>query len=93
MSEPETTQATENEAPKMGSWASIPQLLERYGFATLACLGIAWFANTAIEYEREKMLPALEANSKAIERNTEVIRQLPTELRKSPEELEAEAKK
>lgn len=77
----------------VGSWSTLMQLFERYGFAGLACLGIAWFANTAIEYEREKMLPALESTAKAIERNTEVIRQLPAELRKTPHELEAETKK
>lgn len=78
---------------EVGSWSTLMQLFERYGFAGLACLGIAWFANTAIEYEREKMLPALESTAKAIERNTEVIRQLPAELRKVPHEVEEETKK
>lgn len=82
----------EHEAREMTSWANIPQLLERYGFATLACLGIAWFANTAIEYEREKMGPALEANTKAIERNSEVIRQLPEAWRKERKTEADEAK-
>lgn len=80
------------EAKDMGTWANIPQLIERYGFATLACLGIAWFANTAIEYEREKMGPALEANTKAIERNSEVIRQLPEAFRKERKNEADEAK-
>lgn len=69
-------------------WAITLRVLERYGFAVVACCGIAWFANAAIEYEREKMMPALENNTKAIERNTEVFRQLPDILRKGIEETE-----
>lgn len=64
----------------MTSWAVGLRVLERYGFAAVACLGIAWFANSAIEFERTKMEPTIQENSKAIERNTEVMRQLPTRL-------------
>lgn len=77
-----STPAVAGEEEPMTGWAAISKALERYGFAVVACCGIAWFANTAIEYERTKMLPAIEDNTKAIERNTEVFRTLPEVWRK-----------
>lgn len=63
-------------------------VLERYGFAVVACCGIAWFANSAVEYERGVLMPALDSNTKAIERNTEVMRQVPAVIRKYTEHEE-----
>lgn len=62
------------------------KFVHQVGFPVAATLGIAWFANSAITWEREKMLPALEANSKAIETNSEVLRQLPSSLRKAEDQ-------
>lgn len=64
-------------------------VLERYGFAVVACCGIAWFANSAVEYERGVLMPALDSNTKAIERNTEVMRQVPAVIKKYTERQDA----
>lgn len=59
-----------------------PKLIQTVGFPAVACLAIAWFANSAIEWEREQMLPALENTAKAIEKNTQVLQALPENMRK-----------
>ncbi len=75
-------QMAETGAKEMGKVELILKILDRYGLATLGLCGIAWFAWVSIEYEREKMMPCIESNTKAMERNSEVIRQLPVALKK-----------
>ncbi len=64
---------------------SVLELIKTVGFPVVACLAIAWFANSAIEWERDKMLPALENTAKAIEKNSQVLQALPESLRKDIE--------
>lgn len=56
---------TDMDPPK--TWVTLVQTV---GFPIVACLAVFWFANRAIEYERDRMTPALEACSKAIETQT-----------------------
>lgn len=49
-------------------------LIQTVGFPVVACLAVCWFANNAIEYERERMTPALEACSKSIETQVQQAR-------------------
>lgn len=58
------------------------RMIQTVGFPAVGCLAIAWFAYSTVEWERSKMLPALEANAKAIEVNSEVLRTLPAIFRK-----------
>ena len=87
------TPAPAGEETEMTGWVALSKAMERYGFAVVACLGIAWFANSAVTYEREKMVPAIEEKTKAIERNTEVFRSLPEVLRKERKQELEDAKK
>lgn len=54
--------------------------LQTFGFPVVGCLVLGWFANSAINWEREQMLPAiqksqstLDAAGKVIEGNTKAI--------------------
>ena len=68
-------------------WGVVYQGLKDFGFPIIACIAIAYFANTAIVYERDKMLPAIEANTKVVETNNEVIRSFNSTLRELGREL------
>jgi hypothetical protein len=50
-----------------GSWWLTA--LQTVGFPIVACMGFAWWSHTTIQWEREKMLPAIETN-------TEVLREV-----------------
>ena len=62
-------------------WGLVYQGLKDFGFPIVACVFVAYFANSAIVYERDKMLPAIENNTKILETNNEVIRSLNLTLR------------
>lgn len=62
-------------------WGVVYQGLKDFGFPIVACVFVAYFANSAIVYERDKMLPAIENNTKVVETNSEVIRSFNMTLR------------
>lgn len=79
--------STGNGNGDMSMISMILRFMDRYGFAAAAYIGIAYFANKAVEYERSRMEPtiqksgeAMNENARAIERNTEVLRKLPAAL-------------
>lgn len=48
--------------------------LNTFGFPTVACMAITWFAYDAIKWERDQMMPVLTNNKTAVEMNTETMR-------------------
>lgn len=63
--------AKENSMDIPKTWVTLVQTV---GFPTVASLAVCWFANRAIEYERDRMTPALECSTKAMESNTQFTR-------------------
>lgn len=67
-----------------------PRLVQTVGFPIAACVALGWVYNSTISWERDKMLPALEATAKSIDTNSEVLRSVNLSIQKLPASLQAE---
>lgn len=50
--------------------------LQTVGLPTAACIVLAYVFNETIEWERDKMLPAIEKNAAVVQSNTDVLKEV-----------------